>query len=84
MAHHKRKRSRALSGIGSCNDVIREMKKRGESWRWYESTPSSHHIVFHHRPKRREVKRLEQAIVKGADPDDIPWPLAKKPHVYYW
>lgn len=84
MAHHKRKRARSLSSIGSKNDVVREMKAKGTSWRWYESEPASHHIVFHHRPKRREVKRLEKLVVKGADPDDIPWPLAKKPHVYYW
>ena len=84
MAHHKRKRPRSLAPDGSCNDIAREMKARGLEWRWYMSTPSSWHIVVHHRPKRREVKRLEQLIVKGEDPDNIAWPIAKKPHVYYW
>lgn len=84
MANHKRKRPRSMSGLGSTNDIAREMKKRGIEWRWYRNTPAGHHIVFHHRPKRREVKRLEQKILKGEDPDNITWPIAKKPHIYYW
>lgn len=84
MAHHKRKRPRSLAGAGSYNAVSRKMKECGLEWRWYQNTPSSHNIFFHHRPKRREVKRLEQKVLKGEDPDSIAWPLARKPHKYYW
>lgn len=84
MANHKRKRPRSLAGMGSCNDLKREFADDPQGWHWYRSTPSSWNIVFHHRPKRREIKRLEQKILKGEDPDNIAWPMARKPHVYYW
>lgn len=84
MAHHKRKRPRSHMGQGSSNDIAREMKERGLEWRWYQNTPSSHHIVFHHRPKRRETKRLLTQILKGEDPEKVAWPVARKPHIYYW
>lgn len=84
MAHHKRKRPRILTGSGSKNGLAREMKKRQIEWRWYQNTPTSHHILFHHRPKRRAVKCFEAKIMKGEDPDNIAWPIARKPHHYYW
>lgn len=41
--------------------------------------------LFHTRPKRVATKRLERAILRGADPDDLAWPLnSRKPHIYYW
>lgn len=39
---------------------------------------------FHTRPHRAATKRLERKIITGADPDDIVWPLRRKPHRYYW
>jgi hypothetical protein len=36
-------------------------------------------------PKRRVNTRLCYQILKGADSDNITWPLGNhKPHVYYW
>lgn len=39
---------------------------------------------FHTRPKRAETRRLERQVLNGRDPDDIAWPLLRKPHIYYW
>ena len=37
------------------------------------------------RPKRRENRRLCKAIVAGADPESIVFPLGnRRPHLYYW
>jgi hypothetical protein len=35
-------------------------------------------------PNRRKVRKLEKEVAKGADPDEIVWPQAKKPQSYYW
>ena len=36
-------------------------------------------------PKRQEVRRLVKRTMELADFDDAPlFPLAKKPHKYYW
>lgn len=44
---------------------------------WWDRT-------FHTRPHRTATKRLELAVLRGADPDAIAWPLRHKPHFYYW
>jgi hypothetical protein len=44
---------------------------------WWDRT-------FHTRPHRAKVRSLERKIMHGADPDNLAWPLAKKPHIYYW
>lgn len=47
--------------------------------------PRSWDIVHHTRPRRAREKRLTKAIVAGKlDPDNVAWPLSKKPHIYYW
>lgn len=48
------------------------------------SYPAWHDILFHTRPLRRATKRCEHKVIQGADADDLAWPLAKKPHKYYW
>lgn len=48
---------------------------------WY---PAWHDILFHRRPHRRATKEVEGKLLRGADPDDLVWPVSKKPHVYYW
>lgn len=84
MAHHKRKRPRASMGRGSDNDLKRKYANDPQGWHWYRNTPSSWNLVFHTRPHRRATKRLENKIMKGEDPDGIAWPVARKPHIYYW
>ena len=81
MAHHKRKKARVNMGSGSQNYLKR---KHGEDWRWMQDTPKWWHVLHHSRPHRRATKRLETKIMKGEDPDDIAWPVARKPHIYYW
>lgn len=44
---------------------------------WWDRT-------FHTRPHRAKVRRLERKVMQGFDPDNIAWPLAKRPHIYYW
>jgi hypothetical protein len=49
------------------------------------STPSWWITEFMTRPERRKNKRLCNKVLKGADPDNIAWPLGtRKPHIYYW
>lgn len=83
MANFKRTRSRIHMGTGSTNDLQRRFKEE-PNWRWWKSTPSSHNIVFHTRPRRRAERRMEKLVLKGVDPDNMNWPLDKKPHEYYW
>lgn len=52
----------------------------GRMW----TTPSGWHILHHSRPRRRLNTKLAHAIKAGLDPDDIPWPADRRPHVYYW
>jgi hypothetical protein len=82
MANYKRKRSRIHMGIGSSNDLKRKFSL--EDWRWWQGIPSSHNILFHTRPRRREERRLERLVLRGEDADNMTWPLYKKPHEYYW
>jgi hypothetical protein len=35
-------------------------------------------------PARRETRRIEHRLERGADPDDFLWPDCRKPHDYYW
>jgi len=71
MANYKRKRCRK-NATGNRPDNM-------SSWpKWWD-------LTFHTRPKRAANRRLERAVVKGKDPDNIAWPLGNhKPHKYYW
>ena len=60
-------------------------RKFGDDWRWLQSTPSSWIRQMMTRPQRQEVRRLIKRAIQLVDYDDAPlFPLAKKPHVYYW
>lgn len=48
------------------------------------SWPAWHDILHFRRPHRRTTKAMEHAVLRGADPDDLAWPLVKRPHNYYW
>lgn len=85
MAHYKRKRARIRTSRGKLDRERRERaEKTVQGWLWYRSTPSAWNIQFHVRPMRRETRVLERSILRGADPDSIAWPVARKPHIYYW
>jgi len=84
MAHHKRKRSRVLACKGSCNYLKRKFAGTDLEWKWWQGSPSSHDIIFHHRPKRMEVRLMVQKVLRGEDVENMTWPLARKPHHWYW
>lgn len=55
--------------------------------RWYNfmsHNPAWFDREFHTRPHRVATRRFERAILAGADPDDIAWPVRNKPTNYYW
>jgi hypothetical protein len=57
----------------------------GNNWRWLHATPSWWTRQMMTRPQRQEVRRLVKHTMGLADYEDAPlFPLAKKPHVYYW
>ena len=85
MAHFKRKRSRALhSGSYSSNALERRLGSRYHQRAWLESYPRSWDKICHTRPGRAKARLAERDILRGADPDEVLWPLGKKPHIYYW
>jgi len=49
----------------------------GRNPAWWDRT-------FHIRPHRARTRRVERAILNGADPDDTLWPVPNRPHKYYW
>jgi hypothetical protein len=60
-------------------------KKIGGPYSRMNNNPAWWDRVFHTAPRRAKERVITRAIVKGAkDPDSVCWPLAKKPHIYYW
>lgn len=60
-------------------------KKFGDLYWCYKSTPSAWINRKMTRPQRVIVRALSRSIVKGGDREgDVLFPLAKKPHIYYW
>lgn len=52
---------------------------------WLKHTPKWWVKMYMTRPKRRQNKAVCTAIIRGADPDDLVYPLGnRKPHLYYW
>lgn len=85
MAHHKRKRSRTHScRYYSANALKHRLGKRYLSHIWHTNWPRHWDKVYHIRPARREARRLEKEVLRGADPDNMVWPDGQKPHIYYW
>lgn len=48
------------------------------------STPSSWNREMHRQPTRRKNHEAARKLKNGEDPDDVSFPLDKKPHKYYW
>ncbi len=55
-------------------------------YQWLGTSPRWHDILFHTRPKRREIRRLERAVMMDwVDNEDLAWPLgSRRPMKYYW
>jgi len=50
-------------------------------------SPGWHHHIYFERPSRAQARRLERLATRTTDLDDVDrveWPLASKPHIYYW
>jgi hypothetical protein len=85
MAHYKRKRARtAPGGHYSANALKHRLGPRWSDRMWLSGWPRYWDKVMHTRPMRARARRLEQAVLNGADPDGLSWPLSRKPHIYYW
>ncbi|SDF04136.1 hypothetical protein SAMN04488117_10283 [Celeribacter baekdonensis] len=85
MAHYKRKHPRTKPGRGySANGLARRLDISPDDSRWLDHGPSWHNIIMNIRPMRRRTKAIERAAAKAVDHDELIWPLAQKPHAYYW
>lgn len=86
MAHFKRKKPRTKDrGVSDYNHMLRRRREKGgDVDRLYSSCPSGWNTYFHIRPNRRKTRHNLQMLIKGADPDAMVWPVARKPHIYFW
>lgn len=94
MAHFKRgyakTKTRGRKRRRDERRVLRGYTKERSAWlchyhTWMQTYPKYWDVEFHTRPKRRKTRRCEIAVLKGADPDNLAWPLGNhKPHNYYW
>jgi hypothetical protein len=57
---------------------------RSRGLKYNRGYPRWHDILFHTRPRRAGEKCLERKVLCGADPENLNWPLEKKPHRFYW
>ena len=89
MAHYKRRRPRTSgSGYYSANGLKNRLEdagvREGDRHRWTYGYPRWWDKAFHIRPARSVTKAKANAVLRGADPDDMTWPDGRKPHIYYW
>ena len=93
MAHFKRKYPRTIAtGNYSANGIRHRFGYHDpdsrqfdrQDYLWVSRYPRYWDKLHHTRPARAESRRLVQAILHGADPDNLTWPDGRKPHIYYW
>jgi hypothetical protein len=48
------------------------------------SVPRWHDILEHNRKRRAAENTVRAKLRRGDDPENLAWPLSRKPHVYYW
>ncbi len=62
-----------------------KQRKFGDNWRWYQSTPSWWVRICMSKPHRAGTRRLLAETHRLVDYEDAAeFPLARKPHEYYW
>ena len=82
MVNFRRNKPRLRTSRGYSRRAGRERFEKDYPWMcWW---PAWRDILHHSRPRRRGDKRCGKAVLDGADPDNIVWPLLRKPHQYYW
>ena len=60
-------------------------RRFGADWRWLQPTPPWWIRAMKTRPPRQKVRCLVKRTTELVDYEDAPlFPLAKKPHHYYW
>ena len=85
MAHYKRNRPRSIGAdVNRLKLITKRLERKGMVPRFIGSIPGAFNLIEHIKPKRRETKRLEHAVIRGMDPDGVVWPVAKKPHSYWY
>lgn len=83
---HRRLEGEAWHVLWSPRGVAGNRGKRiGGNMSMMNSYPRWHDIMFHTRPRRKAERHMEQQMLHGRlDPEAANWPLAHKPHKYYW
>lgn len=77
--HHGHKAKRKLF-----ESTGKKLPRNHQRWHWM-STPSWWINEFMTRPQRQKVRQLVSKTFRLSDIEDAPeFPLAKKPHIYYW
>jgi hypothetical protein len=85
MAHYKRKKPRISPSRGySRNGLKHRLGDRHHKFAWIDNWPKYWDVLMHTKPSRRKQRKLEVAVMKGEDPDNMTWPEGRKPHIYYW
>lgn len=90
MANFKRKYPRRRSYSRARQDRARKAdleRRLGDyyRWLWLGNWPQWWDLMFHRRPHRAATKDMIRKIKsEHSDADDVSWPLAKRPHKYYW
>lgn len=84
MANFRRRRPRLSTTHTGYSHRAGRNRYAAPGHRWMGNWPAWWDLVFHTRPRRRRTREAVVLIMQGRDPDGITWPVAKKPHVYYW
>lgn len=69
---------------GRGRDKHRRRQPGFDRYHWLSQWPRFWDVIMHTRPRRRRTRAAVVLVMQGRDPDGITWPVAKKPHKYYW
>lgn len=85
MAHFRRNKPRNVRSRGySAKALEYRIGPDWDGFNWLRSWPRDHDLTCHTRPRRRKTRALEILALRHTDPEELIWPLARKPHVYFW
>jgi hypothetical protein len=51
---------------------------------WYNNEPRWHRKLFKHRKRRAAWRSAYARVLKGADLDNMVYPMDTRPWIYYW
>ena len=61
---------------------LREVETYLGFFSWTE--PKEWRKKYKHKPHRARTRKCLHKLRKGADPDDMTWPISGRPWIYYW